>query len=31
MPGLTPGQRRLLFEAGVEQLDLPLPAGEKIN
>ncbi len=31
MPGLSPGQRRLLFEAGVEQLDLPLPAGEKIN
>jgi hypothetical protein len=31
MPGLSPGQRRLLFDAGVEQLDLPLPAGEKIN
>jgi hypothetical protein len=31
MPGLSGGQRRLLFDAGVEQLDLPLPAGEKIN
>jgi hypothetical protein len=31
MPGLSPGQRRLLFDAGVEQLSLPLPAGEKVN
>ncbi len=30
-PGLSAGQRRILFDAGVEQLDLPLPAGEKIN
>jgi hypothetical protein len=29
-PGLTPRQRRLLFDAGVEQLDLPLPAGESL-
>jgi hypothetical protein len=31
MPGLSAGQRRLLFDAAVEHLDLPLPAGEKIN
>jgi hypothetical protein len=31
MPGLSAGQRRLLFDAGIEQLGLPLPAGEKIN
>ena len=29
-PGLSPEQRRLLFAAAVEQLSLPLPAGEKI-
>jgi hypothetical protein len=28
MPGLSPEQRRLLFEAGVEKLSLPLPGGE---
>jgi len=28
MPGLSPGQRRLLFDAAVEQLALPLPPGE---
>ena len=27
-PGLSPGQRRLLFDAVVENFDLPLPAGE---
>jgi hypothetical protein len=31
MPGLSAGQRRLLFDAAVEHLGLPLPAGEKIN
>jgi hypothetical protein len=31
MPGLSAGQRRLLFDAAVEQLDLPLPSGEKVN
>jgi hypothetical protein len=31
MPGLSAGQRRLLFDAGVEQLALPLPAGVKVN
>jgi hypothetical protein len=31
MPGLSAGQRRLLFDAAVEHLDLPLPAGERIN
>jgi hypothetical protein len=30
-PGISAGQRRLLFDAAVEQLDLPLPSGEKIN
>lgn len=30
MPGLSAGQRRLLFDAAVENLSLPLPAGEKI-
>ncbi|HEY1763607.1 MAG TPA: hypothetical protein VGF85_01710 [Opitutaceae bacterium] len=29
MPGLSAGQRRLLFDAAIEQLDLPLPTGEK--
>jgi hypothetical protein len=27
-PGLSPGQRRLLFDRVVQQLDLPLPRGE---
>lgn len=27
-PGLSAAQRRLLFDSAVEQLDLPLPAGE---
>jgi hypothetical protein len=27
-PGLSPGQRRLLFDGTVEQLNLPLPEGE---
>ena len=27
-PGLSPEQRRLLFEAALERLNLPLPAGE---
>jgi hypothetical protein len=31
MPGLSAGQRRILFDAAVEQLSLPLPAGEKID
>jgi hypothetical protein len=31
MPGLSAGQRRLLFDAAVEQLDLPLPSGAKLN
>lgn len=30
-PGLSAGQRRLLFDAAVEQLDLPLPAGDPVN
>lgn len=29
LPGLSPEQRRLLFSAAVEQLALPLPAGER--
>jgi len=28
---LSDGQRRLLFDAGVEELGLPLPAGERVN
>lgn len=28
LPGLSPDQRRLLFDAAVEKLALPLPAGE---
>ena len=28
MPGLSPEQRRLLFDAAVEELALPLPGGE---
>jgi hypothetical protein len=31
MPGLSPGQRRVLFDAGVEQLGLPLPAGKRVE
>ena len=31
MPGLSPEQRRLLFDAAVEQLALPLPAGRMIR
>ncbi len=27
-PGLTPAQRRLLFDAAIERLDLPLPLGD---
>lgn len=27
-PGLSPGQRRLLFAAALEKLELPLPAGQ---
>jgi hypothetical protein len=27
-PGLSPGQRRLLFDRVVERLDLPLPRGD---
>jgi hypothetical protein len=30
-PGLSPEQRRLLFDAAVEELALPLPAAEKID
>ena len=30
LPGLSPEQRRLLFAAAIEQLSLPLPAGEKV-
>jgi hypothetical protein len=29
MPGLSAGQRRLLFDAAVEELNLPLPSGDK--
>ncbi|HEY4300530.1 MAG TPA: hypothetical protein VGM73_06645 [Candidatus Didemnitutus sp.] len=31
LPGLSPQQRRLLFDAAVEVLSLPLPAAEKTN
>jgi len=31
VPGLSTGQRRILFDAGVEQLGLPLPAGTRID
>jgi hypothetical protein len=31
LPGLSQGQRRLLFDAAVEQLDLPLPSGDIVN
>jgi hypothetical protein len=30
-PGLSPAQRRLLFDAAVTQLRLPLPAGQKLR
>ena len=30
-PGLSDGQRRVLFDAGLQRLDLPLPAGERLN
>ena len=28
--GLSPAQRRLLFSAGLREIDLPLPAGERL-
>ena len=31
MPGLSPEQRRLLFDAAVQQLALPLPSGETVR
>jgi hypothetical protein len=31
LPGLSPGQRRLMFDAAVEQLALPLPIGIRTN
>ena len=31
LPGLSTGQRNLLFDAAVEQLALPLPAGERTD
>jgi hypothetical protein len=31
LPGLSPAQRRILFDAAIEQLALPLPAGERTN
>lgn len=31
MPGLSAGQRRVLFDAGIEQLGLPLPDGERAD
>jgi len=31
MPGLSAGQRRVLFDAGLERLDLPLPDGERTD
>lgn len=30
-PGLSAGQRRVLFDSGIEQLGLPLPGGEGSN
>jgi hypothetical protein len=30
-PGLSAGQRRMIFDAGIEELELPLPAGERAN
>jgi hypothetical protein len=29
-PGLSPEQRRLLFDAAIEKLALPLPGGERL-
>ena len=29
LPGLSPAQRQVLFEAGIDHLGLPLPVGEK--
>ena len=31
MPGLSPEQRRMLYDAAVEELALPLPAGESVR
>jgi hypothetical protein len=31
MPGLSAAQRQLLFDAGVVELNLPLPTGEKVH
>ncbi len=31
LPGLSAGQRRLMFDAAIEQLGLPLPVGERLN
>jgi hypothetical protein len=31
LPGLSAGQRRLIFDAAIERLSLPLPAGERTN
>ncbi len=31
MPGLSAGQRQMIFDAGIEELQLPLPNGEKAN
>jgi hypothetical protein len=31
MPGLSAAQRQLIFEAGIGELNLPLPTGEKVN
>ncbi len=30
LPGLSPEQRRLLFDAAIEELALPLPGGERV-
>jgi hypothetical protein len=31
MPGLSAAQRQLMFDAGVVELNLPLPTGEKVH
>lgn len=31
LPGLSAGQRRLIFDAAVEELSLPLPVGDRVN
>jgi hypothetical protein len=31
LPGLSAGQRRLIFDAAIERLALPLPVGERTN